>query len=391
MPDTPVRSVTSSAPARGARGAWFSIKLSYTPGKYTPELDGIRGMAILLVMIYHCFPSGFTRGGWVGVDLFFVLSGFLITGILIDSKNKRHYYYHFISRRILRIFPLYYLVLLIVFFVLPAVSRSMLPPGFTFYTDHQAWFWLYVQNWLYSITGFPRSHLLVHFWSLGVEEQFYLVWPWIVYFSSKKRLISVSILLCVVAVIFRSLPASWLPFEFTYRYLNTLSRMDDLLIGALIAQLIRSNPRLLERLAVPAGIICFAIFLGAIIIFRSMSFLHLTSVYTPIGLFMGSLLLLSLSSLQWFRKLMTARVLTFLGKYSYGLYVYHYIIYILLVYNVTGLVNRHFTGFFMRMMVPGLITVFFAVVLSVLSYHLFEAHFLKLKKYFSAPVKPKAA
>ena len=391
MPDTLIKSGTSSSPAGGDRRAWLSIKLSYTPGKYTPELDGIRGIAILLVIIYHCFPSGLTRGGWVGVDLFFVLSGFLITGILIDSKNKRHYYYNFISRRILRIFPLYYLVLFLVFFVLPAISRSILPPGFSFYTRHQAWFWLYVQNWLYSIAGFPQSHLLVHFWSLGVEEQFYLVWPWVVYFSAEKRLPLVSVLLCIAAIIFRSLPAEWLHFEFTYRYLNTVSRMDDLLIGALIAQLVRRDPEVLEKLAVPVGLLSLSVFLLAVIFFRSMSFLHLTAVYTPIGLFMGSLLLLSLSSVQGFRKLMKTRALTFLGKYSYGLYVYHYIIYILIEYNLNGWVDLHFKGFFMRMMIPGLITVIFSVIISVVSYHFFEAHFLKLKKYFSSPAKPKTA
>lgn len=380
MGKSPKKLITSD-PAYPGKSA-FSISLRYTPGKYTPELDGIRGIAILLVMIYHCFPSGITRGGWAGVDLFFVLSGFLITGILVDSKDKPHYYYHFLSRRILRIFPLYYFVLIIVFFVLPAISRSVLPPGFDYYTGHQLWFWLYIQNWLYSITGFPQSHLLVHFWSLGVEEQFYIVWPWIVYFCSKRGLIKVSVALCLVAILFRSLPAGWLPFEFPYRYLNTVSRMDDLLIGALIAQLIRSNPKWLERWTIPVGVVSFAIFLVAVILFRSMSFLHLTAVYTPIGLFMGALLLLSLSSKTRIRHIMKTRTLIFLGKYSYGLYVYHYILYILIEYNMQDWVNTHWRGFFMRMMVPGIITVMVAIPVSVLSYHLFEVHFLKWKKYF---------
>lgn len=366
------------------------LKLLYSPGKYIPELDGIRGLAILLVVIYHCFPSPFTRGGWIGVDLFFVLSGFLITGILIDSKTSSHYYYNFIGRRILRIFPLYYFILFIVLFLLPRISKSILPPGFNFYPEHQAWFWLYVQNWLYSFKGFPQSHLLVHFWSLGVEEQFYLVWPWVVYFFSGRNLIRISIILCVFAILFRSLPSGWLPFEFPYRYLNTFSRMDDLLIGALIAQLIRSHPNLLTRLAIPVGIISLAVFLGAIILVRSMSFLNLTAVYTPIGLMMGSLLILTLSSASRIKNIMKNRLLTQLGKYSYGLYVYHYIIFILLEYNLNHWLISHFDSLIVRTLLLGLITVIGAVVISVLSYHLFEVHFLRLKIYFGNTKKVRA-
>src|SRR5690625_4685275 len=184
----------------------FIPRLSYSPHQYVKELDGVRGVAILLVILFHCFPSPLTGLGWIGVDLFFVLSGFLITGILIDSKGNKRYYSNFIGRRILRIFPLYYLVLFIMLFLLPLIGRGFSSgSNYSFYLRHQGWFWSYLQNWLFSFHGFPKNLILSHFWSLGVEEQFYLVWPFLVLLLPKKLLLKSSIFLCMTAIIFRML------------------------------------------------------------------------------------------------------------------------------------------------------------------------------------------
>src|SRR5262249_17527292 len=116
---------------------------------------------------------------WVGVNVFFVLSGFLITGILLDTKHEPHYFKFFYMRRVLRIFPLYYGTLIAIFFVLPALKMAPFISA-----SQQFWYWTYLGNW-----GKGRNlnvGSLGYFWSLGVEEQFYLVWPLVIYVLPRR-------------------------------------------------------------------------------------------------------------------------------------------------------------------------------------------------------------
>lgn len=359
----------------------FNLKLNYSP-KYLPQLDGIRGIAVCFVILYHCFPCDLTRAGWMGVDLFFVLSGFLITGILIDTRTEKKYYINFIGRRVLRIFPLYYGVLLIIFLLMFFFGR-VFPVGSDYYLRHQSWFWLYFQNWLYSRDGFPPNHMLVHFWTLGVEEQFYLLWPWVIRYIRPKYVLKVSIVLCVIAIGFRLLPLNIINLNETYRYMSTISRMDSLLIGAIIAILIRNNTRLLEKVTVPICIGSFIIVLLGIMYFKSLSFLRLSPIFTFIDLFAGSILVISLSSFLRFQSFIAHPILIKLGKYSYGLYVYHYIIFVLLKHHLDNWLNYQFSNFYSRMIILGSLTILLAIPISIISYHLFENKFLVLKKYFS--------
>jgi len=364
--------------------SYRKLELSYSSSHHISELDGVRGIAVLLVVLFHCFPGPLTGIGWIGVDLFFVLSGFLITGILIDSKGNNKYYVNFIGRRILRIFPLYYLVLFIILFLIPTFGGVRSGSNFDFYTQHQGWFWSYLQNWLYSFHGFPENLILVHFWSLGVEEQFYLVWPWVVLFIPERYLLKISLLLCVAAITFRLLPLTWFNFAPQYRYMNTFSRMDALLLGGIIAQLIRKNKKVLEKIIIPVGILGLSVFIIGLIIKRSLSFSELPFYYTAIDLFMCMILVMSVSNVKWIRNILRYTPLTFLGKYSYGLYVYHYIIYILLKYKLGNWLSLHLSYFspVILMLILGIITVVSSLIVCVLSYHLFEVHFLKLKVYF---------
>ena len=136
-----------------------------------PPLDGLRGLAILMVMLFHYGLSlrssnipqhvvkVLSEFGWTGVDLFFVLSGFLITGILLDSQDAENYWSSFYFRRVLRIFPVYYLSVLVVFFLFP-----LLVPGFDRSSPHERiWYFVYLPNW---VDG--RGRLLTsHYWSWG--------------------------------------------------------------------------------------------------------------------------------------------------------------------------------------------------------------------------------
>ncbi|MBV8281847.1 MAG: acyltransferase, partial [Candidatus Eremiobacteraeota bacterium] len=165
---------------------------------HMPALDGVRGLAILMVLLVHfladllpttnsvehaiVYVAGY---GTYGVDLFFILSGFLITGILYDASDKTFYFYNFYMRRFLRIFPLYYGVLALLFFVAPLIPRLQ---GATLnhLVGRQGWAWLYGVNIYTAIQGEWNLSFINHFWSLAVEEQFYLFWPMVVYLLARR-------------------------------------------------------------------------------------------------------------------------------------------------------------------------------------------------------------
>ena len=149
---------------------------------YYPALDVLRGIAILLVFFYHNFSFlQVFEFGWIGVDLFFVLSGFLITDILLSSQGGRNFFRNFYARRFLRIFPLYYITLIAFFLLAPYVFSQQNADVVTYYNTNQLWFWSHLQNWLFVNKGMSSSPMLSHFWSLAVEEQFYLFWPLIIF------------------------------------------------------------------------------------------------------------------------------------------------------------------------------------------------------------------
>ena len=226
-----------------------------TRSAHIPALDGLRGIAILLVLAHHfTYYGGFrprllvdklfylaTMAGWSGVDLFFVLSGFLITGILYDTKGTECYFRNFYIRRCLRIFPLYYGVLVLSFVVFPRVviSEPSSASSQSLLAD-QSWYWTYLINVKIALEGWPKVNFIAHFWSLAVEEQFYFVWPLLVFLWRRETLVKVCVACVVVALglrigfafIGQDLPA----------YVLLPSRMDALAIGGLLALLAR-DPR----------------------------------------------------------------------------------------------------------------------------------------------------
>ena len=180
----------------------------WTPGRHVSQLDGVRGLAILVVTIYR-FGKHFPQDHWfgklihsallfgdTGVELFFVLSGFLITGILVDTKDSAHFFRNFFARRSLRIFPLYFGSLLLLLIVFPAIR--MAPSAFQPAIDQQFYLWTYLTNvrmsWVQSWCFGP----LDHFWSLAVEEHFYFLWPLVIFFFSLKTSLRIAVLLTLL-------------------------------------------------------------------------------------------------------------------------------------------------------------------------------------------------
>jgi peptidoglycan/LPS O-acetylase OafA/YrhL len=301
-------------------------------------LDGLRGLAISLVLVTHC-ENGLkwnqysdvivkalnkvVRFSTCGVDLFFVLSGFLITGILLRSKGSKHYFQNFYARRALRIFPLYYGVLLV---ILCATTFFGEPPKSMMGTASDRWWlWGYGTNILMTLRNNWTYTSLNHFWSLAVEEHFYLVWPFLVFACRSRPLIA----LCLASV-----PASLLiRAGFVYllhneigAYVLTCCRVDALLVGCFIA--IVAHIASLENLRSYAkAIICTV---GLIIPVFICAVPHASAtdrIFGPtlFALFFGGLLVSTLLSAS-LKRTFENRLLRELGKYSYGIYVYHFLI-----------------------------------------------------------------
>ena len=356
------------------------LHLEYKKGIHYPSLDGLRGMAVMLVFIRHTMSYvQIFRLGWIGVDLFFVLSGFLITGILYDSKNEVDYYKNFIVRRALRIFPLYFFFILLIIWVLPNLFPTVFT-GMSYYQDHQAWYWFYISNWLPYGTAYKTSTLLDHLWSLSIEEQFYLCWPFFVLLFRGKVLIKISVFLICCAIAIRYTGSPLFGKVEVFEYFNTFTRIDSLLIGALIAILYRFKPEFLIKSALPALILStFAIAL-IIIHQKKLDFPKLVDTFTLWDIFFGAILIFSISQKNnWLKSLLGTRVFKFFGKYSYGLYVYHQPVNKLMFDKVIGPMQINFPYL---PIVATMTCLGITIVIALLSYNLIEKPFLSLKKYF---------
>jgi peptidoglycan/LPS O-acetylase OafA/YrhL len=358
-----------------------------------PVLDALRGVAIMLVLAHrfnvtpdpHALIARVVcagmEGGWVGVQLFFVLSGFLITGILLDSRQSASYYRSFFARRVLRIFPLYYTVLIAAFVVIPLVTHHQ-PAGY----QHQLWLWIYLSNWMSPfglvVGAFP------HFWSLAVEEQFYLVWPFIVRALSPRRLAAVCAALIVIAPAIRIvLRARGVTPELPYQ--NTLCRIDALAMGAIAAWALRL-PALARRVVAQRhvlGIVAAALFVAGGVVTRGYprdSFATQTFGYSVLGF--CALVVLVLAVLVEAEGGRTATLLApaplrSLGKYSYAMYIFH-----VPIHHYLGVPLLARFGFD-RPTLPVTLAYFVAMsavtyFAAVASYHLLEKRFLRLKRRF---------
>ena len=353
--------------------------------KHYPALDGLRGLAILLVIFYHNFGFiNYSVFGWVGVDLFFVLSGFLITAILLNTVNAENYLKNFYARRILRIFPLYCLSLIIFLFILPYFFP--LKAQAQFYLDHQWWYWLYLQNWLLSFHFPITTSYLNHYWSLAVEEQFYLIWPLIILWLRKpKPLLIFMIFLLILLLAARS--AVWMQKieGLNYTTFYTFTRIDGICIGCMLALLHRINFNFLRNntgvIVILLAILNFGFyFLNQIGEFPYLAFVGYTTFAAMFGLLVHEAVSGETKVINF---IFTRRILIFFGIISYGLYIFHWPVYELLypVFQKTISNSLDISSTLNRAISAILVTVI-AIIISVFSYYGFENKFLKLKKYF---------
>ena len=398
----------ASRTAQGALYAAPQARLIAPPpsAKTIPALDGVRGIAILLVLAHNLDPFGdiglgehladlAVNFGWVGVQLFFALSGFLITGILLDTRTKPDYYRGFFGRRALRIFPLYYGVLLVAFVILPALGLA--PGRLLEDREHRIWLWTFLINWSEplgaGVAAFP------HFWSLAVEEQFYLLWPFVVRRSTPRRLLHITLALAVVALASRMVLVAADAGE-GGPYMFTICRMDALGLGGAVAAMLRipEYHALLvrRRLAIVSGVSAlFVVGLFATAGYPRAGERDQIFGYTILAIAFATLVLLAVLDHErgrgWIGTVCRNAVLRSFGKYSYAIYVFHQPLNQMLGEPLLHRITPHAPA-----LLGGSVYVLAGIVASYalawLSYHGYEKHFLALKRYFPSgrPVSPPA-
>jgi peptidoglycan/LPS O-acetylase OafA/YrhL len=321
---------------------------------------------------------------WIGVDLFFVLSGFLITGILLDTLASRHYFRNFYMRRILRIFPLYYASVLVFIVFAPALhivwGNQLLP--LLAYTNR-----IFIDAHYPGFNFFFGPHgTLQNFWSLAVEEQFYFVWPLLIFlFKRTHTLIPVAVVLSLASVATRIYLVSRHTAPEVI-YVSLACRADALLMGGILALAVRHGYRKqILRLAGPVACLGAVALIGFFFGLRGIQWTTPTMLrfgFTVNALFFASLVALMLNPAGWFTRFCTASWLRFLGRYSYGLYIMHSVLPSFYRDSLPRLVNSVTHNVNVANGLYPLFEFSLAVLAAMVSYHCLEQPFLKLKRFF---------
>lgn len=351
------------------------------PIRYMPQLDSLRAFAVIAVMFHHYLPdAGLNVWAIAGVKLFFVLSGFLITGILLKSRELREQtgqpwgftLRQFYMRRFLRIFPLYYFVIAAAFALNLEPVREILP-----------WLLTYTLNFYMAFQGWYVEHF-AHFWTLAVEEQFYIFWPWFILFVPRRALIPACLLFIAAGPAARFL-------DLTYGtmglggYILTPACLDALCMGALLAMAHHFRPlaaaaeRRMKRILLATGT-------ALLLILHYFPSEHLGTVFYAV------LLDLSLAMIFFWLidrasggfggligMVLKAAPLVYLGKISYGLYVYHPFMPDFLRHLFTQAGAVYPANAAVQFALQALVT----LVVSSLSWFLMEKPVNELKRYFN--------
>jgi len=391
-------------------------------GRKLRSLDGLRAIAIILVFLHHVrgqipvvnrftfYLSTYAAQGWMGVDLFFVLSGFLITGILLDTRQASNYFRGFYARRVLRIFPLYYAVLTTILVGAGILNSPEITTQLPLAQDRWLYF-CYLANWIGLWKGQLGASLIAHFWSLAVEEQFYLVWPLVVWLVRPRSLLWVAASLAAFAALARLAWVAHSGAQVAIAWATT-SRLDELFAGAVGACFFRVPERMLIiRKWLPwiagLGIGSFFLAFSTILFFpeRTTIFFYGHSPvqhtlddavllfmecggYILLAVGFGALVLFTAhtqSENSWVHRFLGSRLLVPIGTYSYGIYVFH----VPLLGLAAMFAYPRLMAGVRSVAEAAMVSVSFVVVLaavtfavSAISYECFEKRILRLKRHF---------
>ena len=389
-----------SNPASASR----PVQPVWQPSTHIPQLDGVRGLAILLVTLYR-FGKGMPTDTWLGqllsmqlvsgehgVELFFVLSGFLITGILVDAKSHDNYFSSFFARRSLRIFPLYFGALFLFLCLVPAVmSLAHIDHPFAQAQANQAFLWTYLTNACMSIEDAWCFGSLDHFWSLAVEEHFYLVWPLVVYFCSTATTLRLSVVLACVCA---SARIGWtaLGISQVAPDVLTIFRCDALLMGAALAVVARSPQGLSRWRPVALWAWPCIVVVGLLIDYTGRRCLTLGVTVWPLAWISLLVILLTNDVQSLLARVFKQRWLLSLGRTSYAMYVFQSPLIPLAAplfawLAARGLISGGVPGHLLWM--AGMFGLTYG--LALLSWHGYEKHWLSMKRFFPmSAAKPHA-
>jgi peptidoglycan/LPS O-acetylase OafA/YrhL len=354
--------------------------------KYIKQLDSVRAIAVILVIISHWIPQTHflnkTPNGAIGVNIFFVLSGFLISKILFDHRikaeqlavSKYRVVKNFYFRRILRIFPIYYLTIFILLIFHEHTDTNIKSAFLYFLTYTSNFYFFQIQHW---------DGMISHLWTLAVEEQFYLIWPWLMLLVNKKYLLHIILGFITIGVV-----SQWLLMDVNMSVILTFTCFDAFGLGALLAwQMVyrsESLNRLYTGLSIAAIVSVLLFFFGlatTILIFP------LRTIVSIIALWLIAYIVLHQQNDKLkINMLLSNRILIFLGKISYGIYLYHHII--------PSALNLKIIDRYLNPLLPDYLykdhwarlyvteNAILLVLISWLSYVLIEKRFLNLKKQF---------
>jgi len=351
--------------------------------RYFHTFNSLRFFSFLLVFVSHIpndkssLISFFSKSGGIGVSFFFVLSGFLITYILMFEKiNKdKISLKKFFARRILRIWPLYYAMILFAFLTPYILEFLNLPSSDEGYEPNLLTSMLFLENYKMMYTGsFPNASPLRVMWTICVEEYFYLIWGIIFYFISAKKT-PILIGICIItANIFRIIYNHYGIYSY-----DIFSNIDYFAYGAIPAYILLYKSTYLdkiEKISLNIKYILLFITIALIFVIPNIKLGWITYFSPTIyGILFSTVILFTLPSSN-FIHIKDKYLISKLGIFTYGLYLIHTIIINLL------LQTKNMFPFEINWFILATLSLILTILISISSYHLFEKHFLKLKKYF---------
>ena len=355
--------------------------------QYIKQLDSLRAIAVALVVISHWIPKKFMihiiPTGQIGVDMFFVLSGFLITAILFNAREKAvlkgvtssKVIKSFYIRRALRIFPIYYITIIVLYLLGPS-SGTAIREAFIYFATYTSNFYFFsIGQW---------DGMISHLWSLAVEEQYYLIWPWIVLWCRKKYMLPMIILFIAIGI-----SSQWLLGDVDKARILTFTSFDAFGLGSLLAWVITYKINSFKKFYQFLSILSIVVFCYAVIslIVQSWHVLSIRTTTSILTLWIVAFIYKNKESDSYvFKYFWNNRFLIFIGKISYGIYLYHLILPTLITSAfIEPYINDYLIELFslkyplLLVLVENTIIV---ISFSWLSYRLVEQPFLSLKKYF---------
>jgi len=363
--------------------------------KYIKQLDTLRTFAVLLVIIAHWAPKDFNKlfsFGNLGVNIFFVLSGFLITRIILNEKEdiekegvkvkKFSAIGRFMMRRSLRIFPVYYLILFVLYFGDSYLSNPI-PNDWEYYV-------MYLQNFLYYFRqSFPGGKV-GHFWTLAVEEQFYLVWPWVLFFVNRKYIKNVMVIGIILGTI-SSLLLPLIPGKEILTPVLTICCLQSFCLGGLLAYWIvkrdsslNNNYSFLKRMAITS----LTVYVGIKLFYPSFIFFDRLFESILTTWFIALILLDKTSKIDY---ILSNKILISIGRVSYGIYIFHNfipvsvnaILHLLKKKAIEHSEHWQILDFLQNDVITfNFLCMVILVGIAYFSFYFFETPFLRLKKYF---------